>query len=74
MCKEMPVIPANKVVDLQRIIGKKWRAEEEEKHKSLTKNTLSLFPSLFLSLFFFFSLSFFFLSLSFSVCAAQQKR
>jgi hypothetical protein len=28
----MPVIPVNKVVDTKRII-KKWRAEEEEKHK-----------------------------------------
>jgi hypothetical protein len=28
MCKEMPVIPVNKVVDPTRIIGKKWRAEE----------------------------------------------
>jgi hypothetical protein len=38
MCKEMPVIPVNKVVDLKRIIRKKWRAEEEERHKgSLTK-------------------------------------
>jgi hypothetical protein len=38
MCKEMPVIPVNRVVDLQRIIGKKWRAEEEERHKgSLTQ-------------------------------------
>jgi hypothetical protein len=28
----------NKVVDLKRIIGKKWRAEEEERHKgSLTQ-------------------------------------
>jgi hypothetical protein len=37
MCKEMPVILVNKVVDLKRIIGKKWRAEEEERHKgSLT--------------------------------------
>jgi hypothetical protein len=33
MCKEMPVIPVNKVVDPKRIIGKKWRAEEEERHK-----------------------------------------
>jgi hypothetical protein len=38
MCKEMPVIPVNKVVDPKRIIGKKWRAEEEERHKgSLTQ-------------------------------------
>jgi hypothetical protein len=38
MCKEMPVIPVNKVVDTKRIIGKKWRAEEEERHKgSLTQ-------------------------------------
>jgi hypothetical protein len=38
MCKEMPVIPVNEVVDPKRIIGKKWRAEEEEeRHKgSLT--------------------------------------
>jgi hypothetical protein len=35
MCKEMPVIPVNKVVDQKRIIGKKWRAEEEERHKGL---------------------------------------
>jgi hypothetical protein len=25
MCKEMPVIPVNKVVDPKRIIVKKWR-------------------------------------------------
>jgi hypothetical protein len=38
MCKEMPVIPVNRVVDPKRIIGTKWRAEEEERHKgSLTK-------------------------------------
>jgi hypothetical protein len=29
MCKEIPVLPVNRVVDLKRIIGKKWRAEEE---------------------------------------------
>jgi hypothetical protein len=29
----MPVIPVNKVVHTKRIIGKKWRAEEEERHK-----------------------------------------
>jgi hypothetical protein len=28
MSKEMPVIPVNKLVDLKRIIGKKWRAKE----------------------------------------------
>jgi hypothetical protein len=32
MCKEMPVNPVNKVVDPKRIIGKKCRAEEEERH------------------------------------------
>jgi hypothetical protein len=38
MCKEKPVIPGNRVVDKKRIIGKKWRAEEEERLKgSLTK-------------------------------------
>jgi hypothetical protein len=35
MCKEMPIIPVNKAVDPKRIIGKKWRAEEEERHKGL---------------------------------------
>jgi hypothetical protein len=30
MCKEMPVISVNRVVDM-----KKWRAEEEERHKGL---------------------------------------
>jgi hypothetical protein len=35
MCKEMPVIPVNKVVYPKRIIGKKWRAKEEERHKGL---------------------------------------
>jgi hypothetical protein len=41
MCKEMPVIPVNKVVDPKRIIGKKWRAEEEERHKgSLTQKKI----------------------------------
>jgi hypothetical protein len=34
MCKEMPVIPVNKLVDPQRII-KKWRTNEEERHKGL---------------------------------------
>jgi hypothetical protein len=29
MCKELPVIPVNMVADPKRIIGKKWRAEEE---------------------------------------------
>jgi hypothetical protein len=33
----MPVIPVNRVVDPKRIIRKKWRAKEEERHKgSLT--------------------------------------
>jgi hypothetical protein len=40
MCKEMPVILVNKVVDPKRIIRKKWRAEEEERHEGLlTKKT-----------------------------------
>jgi hypothetical protein len=45
MCKEMPVIPVNKVVDPKRIIGKKWRAKEKERHKgSLTqKSTIAHF-------------------------------
>jgi hypothetical protein len=38
MRKELPVVLVNKVVDPKRIIGKKWRAKEEERHKgSLTK-------------------------------------
>jgi hypothetical protein len=32
MCKEIPV-PVNRVVDPKRIIGKKRRAKEEERHK-----------------------------------------
>jgi hypothetical protein len=38
MCKKMPAILVDKVVDPNRIIGKKWMAEkEEERHKgSLT--------------------------------------
>jgi hypothetical protein len=37
MCKEMPVIPVNKVVDPKKNNRKKWSAEEEERHKgSLT--------------------------------------
>jgi hypothetical protein len=35
MCKEMPVIPVNRAVDKKRIIGKKWRAEEVERHKGV---------------------------------------
>jgi hypothetical protein len=31
----LPVILVNKVVDPKRIIGKKWRAKEEERHKGL---------------------------------------
>jgi hypothetical protein len=39
MCKELPVISVNTVVDKKRIIGKNGGAEEEERHKgSLTKN------------------------------------
>jgi hypothetical protein len=33
----MPVIPVNRVVDPKRILRKKWRAKEEERHNgSLT--------------------------------------
>jgi hypothetical protein len=35
MCKEMPVIPVGRAVDKKRIIGKKWRVKEGEKHKGL---------------------------------------
>jgi hypothetical protein len=30
MCKEMQVILVSRVVDPKRIIGKKWRAKEED--------------------------------------------
>jgi hypothetical protein len=44
MCKEMPIIPVNRVVGPTRMFGKKWRATEEERHRgSLTKKTLRLF-------------------------------
>jgi hypothetical protein len=44
MCKELPVILVNKVVDPKRIIGKKWRAEEEERHKgSLTEKKIVMY-------------------------------
>jgi hypothetical protein len=33
MCKELPIIPVNKAVDPKRVIRKKWRAKEEERHK-----------------------------------------
>jgi hypothetical protein len=37
MCKEMPVIPINRLVDQKKNNRKKWRAEEEERYKgSLT--------------------------------------
>jgi hypothetical protein len=35
MCKEMPVIPVNRVVDPKIIIGGKRRAEEERHNGSL---------------------------------------
>jgi hypothetical protein len=43
MCKEMPVIPVDRAADKNRIIGQKWRDEEEDRHKgSLTKEKHSL--------------------------------
>jgi hypothetical protein len=33
-CKEMPIIPVNKVMDNKRILAKR-RAEEEDRHKGL---------------------------------------
>jgi hypothetical protein len=33
MCKELPVIPVDRVVDKKRIIGKKWKAKEEKRHR-----------------------------------------
>jgi hypothetical protein len=46
MCKEMPVIPVNKVVD-PKIIGKKWRAKKEERHKGLLTLQKVYFSHLF---------------------------
>jgi hypothetical protein len=37
MCKELPVILVIIVVDPKRIIGKRWRAEEERHKGSLTQ-------------------------------------
>jgi hypothetical protein len=31
MCKEMPVIPINRVVDTKRIIGEKWLRRRRRK-------------------------------------------
>jgi hypothetical protein len=39
MCKELPVIRVNKVVDPKRIIRKKWRAVEERYKGSPPKKT-----------------------------------
>jgi hypothetical protein len=35
MCKEMPLILVNRVVDFLKTYQKKWRAEEEERHNGL---------------------------------------
>jgi hypothetical protein len=44
MCKELPFILVNKVVVPKTIIGKKWRAEEEERHKgSLTQKKKKIY-------------------------------
>jgi hypothetical protein len=39
MCKELPVIPVNRVVGPNKNNQKKWRAEEEESHKGLLTPT-----------------------------------
>jgi hypothetical protein len=46
MCKEMPVIPVDRVVDKKIIIGKKCRARDEERHKKLL-NPQKIFFNLF---------------------------
>jgi hypothetical protein len=44
MCKELLVIPVNKVVDPKRIIGKNGGLKEEERHKgSLTQKNVYVF-------------------------------
>jgi hypothetical protein len=47
MCKEMPVILVNKVVDPKKINQKNWRAGEEERHKGsfAQKTHFSLEPN-----------------------------
>jgi hypothetical protein len=45
MCKEMPVILVNMVVDPKKNNRKKWRAKEEEKHKG------SLTPQKYINIF-----------------------
>jgi hypothetical protein len=41
MCKEMPVILVSRVVDPKKNNRKKWRVEDEERHKgSLTHKKL----------------------------------
>jgi hypothetical protein len=43
MCKDMPVIPANRAVDKKRIIGKMGGHEEEVRHKvSLTEKNVEI--------------------------------
>jgi hypothetical protein len=42
MCKEMPVLPFNRVLD-PKCNRKNWRAEEEERHKgSLTPQKMQI--------------------------------
>jgi hypothetical protein len=44
MCKEMPVITVDRVVENKNNDWEKWRAEEEERHKgSLTFSKSSLY-------------------------------
>jgi hypothetical protein len=45
MCKEMPVVWVDRVVDTKRIIGRKWRAKEEERHKGLLTQRKHQFTS-----------------------------
>jgi hypothetical protein len=42
MCKEMPVIPVNRVVDKEKNNGEKWRVEEQERHKGLLPPPLKM--------------------------------
>jgi hypothetical protein len=42
MCEELPVIPVDAKVDKKIIIGKKWRAKEEERHKGSLTSTKSI--------------------------------
>jgi hypothetical protein len=42
MCKELPIILVNRVVDIYKNNQKKWRAKEEEDNGSLAQKSWSI--------------------------------